>query len=115
MNQTVNSINMKEKDADLDLATCMASESDSSSQPLPEVSDVKTSTSTATEQINIDSSFAKPTPIVSSSNEVPNLPKTATSAPNSLQNGGTGNWGFAQIANGFGLNLGQRTLASLSI
>ncbi|GJX45803.1 retrovirus-related pol polyprotein from transposon TNT 1-94 [Tanacetum coccineum] len=70
----------------------MASESDSSSQPLPEVSDVKTSTSTATEQINIDSSFAEPTPIVSSSNEVPNLPKTATSAPNSLQNGVIGNF-----------------------
>ncbi|GKF36527.1 hypothetical protein Tco_0113285, partial [Tanacetum coccineum] len=78
----------------------MASESDSS-QPLPEVKHVNISA--------VDSSFAEPTPIVSSSNEVPNLPKTATFAPNSLQNGGTGKWGFPQIANGFGLNLGQRT------
>nr|GEU49496.1 reverse transcriptase domain-containing protein [Tanacetum cinerariifolium] len=79
---------------------------------MTKVTNVKPHTSTVTEHVNIsavDSSSAEPTPIVSTSNEVPNLPKTATSATNSLQNRGTGKWGFAQIANGFGLNLGQRT------
>ncbi|GJZ12178.1 phosphatidylinositol 3,4,5-trisphosphate 3-phosphatase and protein-tyrosine-phosphatase PTEN2A-like protein [Tanacetum coccineum] len=70
-------------------------------------------TSTVTEHVNIfvvDSSSAEPTTIVTSSIEVPNLPKNATSAPNNLHIGSTGKWGFARIANGFGLNLGQRTL-----
>nr|GEV84343.1 phosphatidylinositol 3,4,5-trisphosphate 3-phosphatase and protein-tyrosine-phosphatase PTEN2A-like [Tanacetum cinerariifolium] len=88
------------------------SAADSSSQPTTEVTDAKPPTSTVTEHVNIsavDSSSAEPAPIVSSSNEVPNLPKTATSAPNNLQTGSTGKWGFARIATGFGLNLGQRT------
>ncbi|GKE81142.1 hypothetical protein Tco_1551142, partial [Tanacetum coccineum] len=70
----------------------------------------KSPTSTVTKHVNIsvvDSSSAEPTTIVSSSIEVPNLPKIATSTPNNLQTGSTRKWGFA-----FGLNLGQRTLGA---
>ncbi|GKC08951.1 chloroplast sensor kinase, chloroplastic [Tanacetum coccineum] len=104
--------------SDVKTSTSIATEqinsyaANSSSQPTTKVTDVKPHTSTVAKHVNIsavDSSFVEPTPIVSSSNEVQNLPKTATSAPNSLQNGGTRKWGFPQIANGFGLNLGQRT------
>ena len=89
-----------------------SSTADSSSQPTTKVNDANNSTSTVTEQVNtsaVDSSSAEPTPNVSSSNEVPNLPKTATPTPNNIQTGSTGRWGFARIATGFGLNLGQRT------
>ncbi|KAM0057874.1 putative phosphoric monoester hydrolase [Helianthus debilis subsp. tardiflorus] len=90
----------------------MASESDSSSQPPTEVGDVKTSTSTVSDQTNshaVDSSSVESTPIVSSSDEVPNFPKPTMPEQNNSQAGYTGKWAIARIASGFGLHLAQKT------
>ncbi|XP_024974613.1 phosphatidylinositol 3,4,5-trisphosphate 3-phosphatase and protein-tyrosine-phosphatase PTEN2A-like [Cynara cardunculus var. scolymus] len=89
----------------------MASESAVSSQSpteVTQVSDVKTSASTVSAQTNssaVDSSLVKSTPIVSSSDEVPNFPKPMVPAQNSLQAENTGKWAIARLASGFGLHL----------
>ncbi|KAI7739285.1 hypothetical protein M8C21_017515 [Ambrosia artemisiifolia] len=91
----------------------MASESDSSSQPPKEVVDVKASaSSTVVEESNslaVDSASVESTPIVSSSDEVPNLPKPTTPEQNNLQAGFAGKWAIARLASGFGLHLAQKT------
>ncbi|KAK9053254.1 hypothetical protein SSX86_029887 [Deinandra increscens subsp. villosa] len=89
----------------------MASEADSSSQSQTEVGDVKTSASAVSNQINssaVDSSAAESTPIVSSSDEVPNFPKPTMPEQNTVQAGNTGKWAIARFASGFGLNLAQK-------
>ncbi|KAJ9564045.1 hypothetical protein OSB04_000011 [Centaurea solstitialis] len=86
----------------------MASESNISSQPPTEVSDVKTSTSTASAQTSnsaVGPSSVQSTPIVSSSDEVPNFPKPMVPGQNSSQAENTGKWAIARIASGFGLHL----------
>ncbi|XP_076918045.1 phosphatidylinositol 3,4,5-trisphosphate 3-phosphatase and protein-tyrosine-phosphatase PTEN2A-like [Bidens hawaiensis] len=93
----------------------MASESNSSSQPPTEVSDVKASASTVSDQTNrpaINTTSVESTPIVSSSDEVPNFPKPAMPEQNNLQSGNTGKWAIARIASGFGLQLAQKTSGS---
>ncbi|KAI3713035.1 hypothetical protein L1987_71605 [Smallanthus sonchifolius] len=90
----------------------MASESDSSSQPQTEGGDFKASASTVSDQNNslaVDSSSVESTPIVSSSDEVPNFPKPTMPEQNNLQAGNTGKWAIARLASGFGLHLAQKT------